>query len=94
MSQSMATPQASAVYSNGATTDASPWLNASVSASWPKKPLTASIRISSQCSACTGTHAGAAMGVAPMAISTISQNIMCSPRSVRASTRPATADTA
>ena len=94
ISQSIATPQARAVYSKGATTEASPWLKASVMASWAPKPLTASAPSSGRWRACTGNQPGAASSVAPIAIISISQNTMCSLRSLRASTRPATADTA
>ena len=44
--------------------------------------------------ACTGTQPGAASTLAPTAIISISQNTMCSLRSLRARMRPVTADTA
>ena len=92
--QSSATPQASAVYSNGAITEASPRRNASVIANWPSEPATPMPTITSRRSARTGTQRGSASAPAPIAIIAISQNTMPASLSVRASTRTVIADTA
>ncbi len=93
-SQSIATPQARAEYSKGATTEASPWLKASVIASWPKKPEMARPSSSHTCFGSSATQFGAASVVAPIAISSISQNIIWRVLLVRACTRAAIAETA
>src|ERR1044072_5605451 len=59
-SQSSDTPQPMAVYSKGATTDASPVRNASVTAYCPRAPVKATTTSTGQCSDRKLTHPGAA----------------------------------
>ena len=87
-------PQARAVYSKGATTEACPWRNASVIASCPANPVTASPATSGQWACATPTHWGHASAPAPSASSVVVQNTRLALESVRVSMRPVMADTA
>ncbi|MNW03666.1 hypothetical protein D3C71_1996330 [compost metagenome] len=87
-------PQARAVYSNGATTDACPCRNASVIASWPPNPVTARPATSGQWACATPTHWGHANAPAPSARKVVVQKTRLALESVRVSTRPVMADTA
>src|SRR5689334_665711 len=88
------TPQASAVYSNGATTDDSPRAKASVSAYWPPAPTRPTPAISRASPGTKGVQFAAASSVATGAISVMVQNSMLSVLSVRPSTRAVIAETA
>ena len=94
ISQSSATPQARAVYSNGATALACPLRKASLMVSWPRKPVTASASSSAAWSICTGFHWDQASRPPPTLMKIIMVRISDSVLSVRLSRRPATAATA
>ena len=82
-SQSSSTPQIIAVYSNGATTLASPCRNASVMAHCAIDPTMAIAPITGQCSARMVRHTGAAIAPAMTAMSSMFQNMMLCVVSVR-----------
>ena len=93
--QSISRAHASALYSNGAIADASPWRNASVIASWPRKPVTATpANTQPSTSMRTVTQCGAAITPAPSATIVVSQNTRASVLSVRCTMRTVIADTA
>ena len=94
ISQSSPRPQASALYSNGATMDAWPWRKASVMASWPQKPVIASASSNGRSARAMGNQLGSASRPAPTAMDSIMVRISDSLVSVRLARRPATAATA
>ena len=94
ISQSSATAQASAVYSNGATADAWPWRKASVMASWPRKPLIASATSNGVCVGATAIYCGAASTLPSSVIASVVQNTSVASGSLRLTMRPTTFDTA
>ena len=94
IARSSSTPQASAVYSSGASNEASPSRNASVIRYWPSAPAKPSASTSQACSIRSGTHCGHAIRPAPSAISAISQTTIAWLLSVRARIRTVIAETA
>ena len=89
--RSSSTPQTSAVYSSGASNDASPSRKASVIRYCPSAPATPSSSTSQACSARSACQSGHANSPAPSAIS---QTTIAWLESVRARMRTVIAETA
>src|SRR5687767_13921957 len=94
ISASNATPQSRAVYSSGASTEASPRTKASVIVNWPAAPTTPTPPTISQCCGVSGVQSGAASAPAPSAMNVMSQNTIDGVLSVRVSTRTVMAEIA
>lgn len=82
------------MYSKGATSEASPCLNASVIATCPSAPASPIAPTIHQSPRAIGTHVGHARAPAPNATTTISQTTIAWVESVRARIRTVIADTA
>ena len=82
------------MYSNGATSEASPWRNASVTATWPSAPVRPIAPTIHRSPRAIGTQSGQASAPAPAAISAISQTTIAWVESVRDNSRTVIAEIA